>query len=71
MRICEKLIIGTKEFIPINLKDLKCNDRFRLFDDDEIVINQDGYSVWKAENDAYRNDEGIWQVDVIDALTEQ
>jgi hypothetical protein len=71
MRTCFRNIENTKEFELIEFKDLRKGDLFRLFDNDNPVINQDGFSVFKAESDAYLNAEGIWQIDIVDSLTEK
>ena len=68
MRKCEKLIPNTKECIPIEFSNLKCGDIFRLFDDEIPVINNDGFTFFKAMSNAYKTDEGYWQVDIIDSI---
>ena len=71
MRTCQKWDLKTKDFVPYEFRNLKKNDGFRLFDDEEPVTDYNGFTCWLALSDAYENDEGIWQVDVKDSLLEK
>lgn len=78
MRYCEKVIRnsdGKLEYIPFDFKDLKERDCFRLFENkndlNSIVISNTGYSIFQAKSDAFENDEGIWQVDVINCISDR
>lgn len=69
MRKCEKLIPDTKEFVPIEFSKLKYKDVFRLFEDDgTLITDNDGFTIFKAMSDAYKTDEGYWQVDIMDSI---
>lgn len=71
MRTCEIAIMNSNMFRGIDFKDLKKGNLFRLFDNDEPVIDNNGFTVWKALSDAYLNDEGVWQINIMDSLTEK
>lgn len=71
MRTCERAIKNSHSFESIEFKELKEGDLFRLFDDFNPVIDSNGFTIWKALSDAYLNDEGIWQVNIMDSLTEK
>jgi hypothetical protein len=68
MRTCQ--IKKDKEWININFSELKQGDIFRLFDNDIPVINNEGFTQFMAQSDAYENNEGIYQVDIMDSICE-
>jgi hypothetical protein len=76
MRYCERVLYnehtGETKYIPYDFKNLREGDCFRLFEEKDnpltIVLDKDGFSVWKAMSDAYENDEGIWQIDITDSI---
>lgn len=68
IRTCQ--LFKNKEWIDIKFKDLKQGDIFRLFDDGIPVIDNDGFTNLGAKSDAYLNDEGKYQVDIMDSITE-
>lgn len=68
MRTCQ--IFKNEEWIDINFEELKKGDIFRLFDDGIPVKDLDGFTNFTAQSDAYQNDEDIYQVDVLESITE-
>ena len=68
MRTCQ--ILKDDEWTNINFEELKKDNKFRLFDDGVLVKDNDGFSIFTALNDAYMNEEGIYQVDVSGTITD-
>lgn len=71
MRTCDRWDNSLKQFLSYRFSELKQGDEFRLFDDEEPVLDCNGFSCWTALSDAYENDEGIWQIDIRDSLLEK
>lgn len=66
MRTCQ--IFKNGKWTDTNFAELKKDDIFRLFDDDIPAINNDGFTQFMAQSDAYENDKGIYQVDIMDSI---
>lgn len=57
-------ILNGNEWEPTEFKYLQVGDRFRMFDDDEPVIDACGQTIFTAISDAYMNSQKIWQINV-------
>jgi hypothetical protein len=63
-------ILKDDEWIDIELKNLKRDDRFRLFEDGVLVRNNDGFSIFTAATDAYIDKTGMYQINVPKSITD-
>ena len=57
-------IYKNNQWIDVEFKNLSHNDRFRLFDNGERVVNSKGHSEWIACGEPYFKD-GNWTVDIL------
>lgn len=70
MRTCQKMT-GIGKWNDIEFKNLKNMDVFRLFDDGVPVIDRIGCDTFIAKSDTYLNSDGIYQIDIFDAISEK
>jgi hypothetical protein len=68
MRIFQTVKEG--QWSDIELKYIKYNIMFKIFDNDIPYIDSFGYSIFTSLSDAYLNDGGIWQIDIMDCVSE-
>jgi hypothetical protein len=63
-------ILKDDEWTDIELKNLKRDDRFQLFEDGVLIKNNDGFSTFTAATDAYIDETGMYQIDVSKSITD-
>jgi hypothetical protein len=56
---------NSNKWLDINFEDLKSGDEFRLYDDEDIVIDKKGRSSWIASSNPYFNEDNILKIDIL------
>jgi len=68
MRVFQTVTDG--QWSDIELKQIKNSTMFKIFDNDIPFIDNFGFSIFTSLSDAYLNDDDIWQIDIIDCVSE-
>lgn len=63
MRIVQKYDEFNSIWLDVEFDDLHCDDMFRIFDNGERFIDEDGNSLWVAVSEPYVNQYGILTID--------